>query len=91
MSEVQQQIRLQVVQANAEIDAAAESLQATRQGVTATSQTLKVIDSRYRNGQALLIELLKAQNDHLTARIQQSLAMYDLLVKRATLSRILAE
>ncbi|OIN57680.1 TolC family protein [Arsenicibacter rosenii] len=91
LNEVQQQIRLQVIQADADIDAAQESLQATRQGVTATSQTLKVIDSRYRNGQALLIELLKAQNDHLTAQIQQSLAMYDLLVKRATLSRILAE
>nr|WP_293838650.1 TolC family protein [uncultured Arsenicibacter sp.] len=91
LSEVQQQIRLQVVQADAGIDAAQESLQATRQGVTATNQTLKVIDSRYRNGQALLIELLKAQNDYLTAQIQQSLAMYDLLVKRADLSRILAE
>ena len=32
LSEVQQQIRLQVVQANADIDAAQESLQATRQG-----------------------------------------------------------
>jgi len=91
LSEVQQQIRLQVVQANADIDAAQESLQATRQGVVATSQTLKVIDSKYRNGQSLLIELLKAQNDHLTAQIQQSLSTYDVLVKRAALSRILAE
>lgn len=90
LSEVQQQIRLQVVQAYYELDAAEESLRATGQGVTATGQTLRVIDSKYRNGQALLIEFLKAQNDQLTAQIQQSLAKMDVRVKRAALDRVTA-
>ena len=90
LDEVQQQIRLQVVQAYSEADAADESLRATQQGVTATAQTLKVIDSKYRNGQALLIEWLKAQNDHVTAQIQESLATFDVLVRRAGLDRVVA-
>ncbi|TAE33559.1 MAG: TolC family protein [Cytophagales bacterium] len=90
LTEVQQQIRLQVVQAYYDLDAAEESLKTTGQGVVATGQTQRVIDSKYRNGQALLIELLKAQNDHLTAQIQQSLAKMDVRVKRAALDRVTA-
>ena len=90
LDEVQQQIRLQVVQAYSEADAAEESLKATQHGVMATAQTLKVIDSKYRNGQSLLIELLKAQNDHLTAQIQESLSKFDVLTKRAGLDRVVA-
>lgn len=90
LSEVQQKIRLQVVQTYYDLDAAEESLKATAQGVMATGQTLRVIDSKYRNGQALLIELLKAQNDHLTAQIGQSLAKMDVRIKRAALDRVTA-
>ncbi|KAB7731937.1 transporter [Rudanella paleaurantiibacter] len=90
LTEVQQQIRLQVVQAYYELEAAEENGRATRQGVTAASQTLRVIDSKYRNGQALLIEFLKAQNDYLTAQIGESLARMDVRVKRAALDRVTA-
>lgn len=90
LTEVQQQIRLQVVQAYADVEATQAALQATGQGVNATGQTLKIIDSKYRNGQALLIEFLKAQNDHTTARIQQSLTRFDLLGKRAGLDKVVA-
>lgn len=90
LDEVQQQIRLQVIQAYADADAAEENLRATQQGVAATAQTQKVIDSKYRNGQSLLIEWLKAQNDHVTAQIQESLAKFDVLSKRSGLNRIVA-
>ena len=73
-----------------EANAADESLRATEQGVVATGQTLRIIDSKYRNGQALLIEFLKAQNDHLTAQIQQSVAKMDVRLKRAALDRVTA-
>lgn len=90
LTEVQQQIRLQVVQAYYELEAAEENGRTTRQGVTAAGQTLGVIDSKYRNGQALLIEFLKAQNDYLTAQIGESLARMDIRVKRAALDRVTA-
>ncbi|GAB3564694.1 hypothetical protein GCM10027578_10640 [Spirosoma luteolum] len=90
MSDVQQQIRLQVVQAYYDLQAANQSLLATQQGVVNADQTFRVIDSKYRNGQALLIEYLRFQNDRLTAQLQQSLARTDVLVKRAALDRALA-
>jgi outer membrane protein len=90
LQELQQQIRLQVVQAYYDLDAAKETVTTTAQGVTATSQTLRVIDSKYRNGQSLLIELIKAQNDNITAQIQQSLARFDVLMKQAALNRVVA-
>jgi outer membrane protein len=90
LTDLQRQIALQVLQARADLDAAGASLTATRQGSAAAEATFRVLDSRYRNGQALLIEWLKAQNDQTTAQIQQSLARYDRLIKVAALNRAVA-
>lgn len=90
ITEVQKQIQLQVVQAYYDLDAAKESLSATQNGVVNAEQTFRLIDSRYRNGQALLVEYLKAQNDRLSSQLQQSLARYDVLVKKAALDRVTA-
>ncbi|MBD2756197.1 TolC family protein [Spirosoma validum] len=90
LTEVQRQIQLQVLQAYYDLDAATESLAATQSGVLNADQTFRVIDSKYRNGQSLLIEFLRYQNDRLTAQIQHSLARMDILVKRAALDRAVA-
>lgn len=90
MEEVQRQIQLQVLQAYYDLDAANESLAATQSGIQNADATFRVIDSKYRNGQALLIEFLRYQNDRLTAQLQHSLARTDVLVKRAALDRAVA-
>ena len=90
LAELERQIQLQVLQAFYDLDAANESLVATQSGVANAEQTFRVIDSKYRNGQALLIEFLRVQNDRLTAQLQQSLARQDILVKRAALDRVVA-
>ena len=90
LTEVQRQIQLQVVQAYYELDAATHNLAATQSGVVNADQTFRVIDSKYRNGQSLLIEFLRFQNDRLTAQVQHSLARMDVLVKRAALDRAVA-
>lgn len=90
LAEVQRQIQLQVLQAYYDLDAATESLTATQSGVMNADQTFRVIDSKYRNGQSLLIEFLRYQNDRLTAQLQHSLARMDVLVKRAALDRAVA-
>ena len=90
LAEVQRQIQLQVLQAYYELDAATESLAATQSGMVNADQTFRVIDSKYRNGQSLLIEYLRYQNDRLTAQLQHSLARMDVLVKRAALDRAVA-
>ncbi len=90
LADVQRQIQLQVLQAYYDLDAATESLAATQSGMLNADQTLRVIDSKYRNGQSLLIEFLRYQNDRQTAQIQHSLARMDVLVKRAALDRAVA-
>ncbi|MCX6214775.1 TolC family protein [Spirosoma sp.] len=90
LAEVQQQIQLQVLQAYYDLNAATESLAATQSGMINADQTFRVIDSKYRNGQSLLIEFLRYQNDRLTAQLQHSLARMDVLVKRAALDRVVA-
>ncbi|GAB3705229.1 hypothetical protein GCM10027592_37440 [Spirosoma flavus] len=90
LTEVQRQIQLQVLQAYYDLNAANESLTATESGMRNADQTLRVIDSKYRNGQSLLIEFLRYQNDQQTAQLQHSLARMDLLVKRAALDRAVA-
>ncbi|MBC8154335.1 MAG: TolC family protein [Bacteroidetes bacterium] len=90
LTEVQKQIQLQVVQAYYDLDAATESLAATRSGVVSAEQSFRIIDSKYRNGQALLIEFLRAQNDRLTAQLQESIARTDVLTKKAALDRVTA-
>ncbi|MVM39335.1 transporter [Spirosoma sp. HMF3257] len=90
MAEVQRQIQLQVLQAYYDLNAATESLTATQSGMVNADQTFRIIDSKYRNGQSLLIEFLRYQNDQLTAQLQYSLARMDVLVKRAALDRAVA-
>lgn len=90
LQDVQRQIQLQVLQAWYDLDAANESLAATQSGIVNADATFRVIDSKYRNGQALLIEFLRYQNDRLTAQLQHSLARTDVLVKRAALDRAVA-
>ncbi|GAB4028299.1 TolC family protein [Spirosoma koreense] len=90
LTETQRQIQLQVLQAYYDLDAANESLAATQSGVINADQTFRVIDSKYRNGQSLLIEFLRYQNDRLTAQLQHLVARTDVLVKRAALDRAVA-
>lgn len=90
IAEVQRQIQLQVLQAYYDLDAANQSLVATQSGMTNADQSFRVVDSKYRNGQALLIEFLRYQNDRLTAQLQHSVARMDVLVKRAALDRAVA-
>ena len=59
-------------------------------GVRKAEQYFKVIDSRYRNGNVLLIEYVKAQSELLNAQLQESLAQFDILSKQATLNKITA-
>ncbi|MFC5412724.1 TolC family protein [Larkinella bovis] len=90
LTEVEKQVQLQVLQAYYELDAANESLAASQTGLINAEQTFRLIDSKYRNGQALLVEYLRFQNDQQTAQIQQVLTRYDLLIKRAALDRVTA-
>ncbi|UTA68107.1 TolC family protein [Emticicia sp. 21SJ11W-3] len=88
LDEVQKQIQLQVSQAYFEWEAARKTLPTAKDGTIKADKYFKVVDSRYRNGQAILIEYLRAQNEVITARLQESLAKYDILLKKAMLDKV---
>ena len=87
-SEVEQQIALQVTQAWNEFEAARNTFTTAQTGLRAAEETFRIVNNKYRASQALLIEFLDAQNRVTTARLQQSLAWSDVLVKEAALRKV---
>ncbi|WP_435352750.1 TolC family protein [Emticicia sp. SJ17W-69] len=88
LEEVKQQIQLQVSQAYFELEAAKKSLVTAQDGTKKAEKYFKIVESRYRNGQAIMIEYLRASDDIITARLQESVAKYDILVKQAALDKV---
>ncbi|MBK8196581.1 MAG: TolC family protein [Lewinellaceae bacterium] len=86
-TEVQQQIALEVTQAWNEFEAAKNTFQTTRTGLTAALSTYKIVNNKYRANQALLIEYLDAQNRVTVAQLQALLAWSDVLLKEAALKK----
>ncbi len=85
--EAQQQITLQVTQAWNDYEAARNTFNTARTGLTAAESTYKIVNNKYRASQALLIEYLDAQNRVTTARLQVVLAWTDVLLKEAALKK----
>ena len=52
LTELERQIQLQVIQAYYDLRAAQESLTASQSGAANAEQTFRILDSKYRNGQA---------------------------------------
>ncbi|MFY7908827.1 MAG: TolC family protein, partial [Emticicia sp.] len=86
--EVQKQIQLQISQAYFELEAAKKALNTAKDGTVKAEKYFKIVESRYRNGQAIMIEYLRASNEVITARLQESVARYDILVKQAALDKV---
>ena len=89
-TEVEKQIELQVSQAYFELEAASKSLEAAKEGIVKAGKTLQFVASKYRNGQALYIEYLKAQNDDFVAKLTESVGRYDIWAKKAMLDKVVA-
>ncbi len=91
LSETEQKIRLQVDQATGELSAAIEGYKAAEAGLKMAENYFKMIDSRYRNHQVLLLEYLKAQQDLLSASIQLTIRKREILIRQANLRRVTGE
>lgn len=88
IEEVKQQVKMQVAQAYYELEASKEIFADAKVGIKKTEGILKIVDSRYRNGNAIYIEVLKAQNDDLVAKLTESVNRYDVWVKKAMLDKV---
>jgi outer membrane protein len=89
--EVENQLELQATQAFLELEATHENLKLTADAQTKAEAYFKVIDSKYRNGNVLFIEWLKVQNEVTAAQLQQSLAQFEVLIKKSLLDKVLAQ
>jgi outer membrane protein len=83
-------IELEVVQAHQELRASEKSFIAAQSGVRSAERALQIVNARYREGQALLIELLDAQNKLTLAQLNQSVTRFELLRKEAALQKAVA-
>jgi outer membrane protein TolC len=87
MEQLKKQIELQVIQAHYELKAAQQSYETSRSGVKSTERSFQIIQSKYKEGQAILLEYLDAQNKFTTAQLTHSINQYEVLRKSAALQK----
>ena len=90
LSQTKKQIELEVIQANQELKAAEKSFLASQAGVRSAERAFLIVNSKYREGQALLIELLDAQNKLMMAKLSLSVVRYEVLRREAGLMKAVA-
>ncbi len=86
--ELKKQILLQVNQNFRELQASVSNYHSTKGGIEKTQKILEIVNSRYKNGNAIFVEVSKAQNDDLISKLSESLARYDVWVKFANLKKV---
>jgi outer membrane protein TolC len=85
--EVRRQIALQVMQAWHALEAGKTAWQSAVTGRQAAEEAFRIIQNKYKAGQALLLEYLDAQNRATGAQLQTNLAWIQILQQEATLRR----
>lgn len=83
---VRQAVVLEIRRAVAAVRAADAAARASAQGVDAARRAVEILEGRYPEGLAELVELTDAQNAYIQARTQQVRATYDRFLARAALS-----
>lgn len=85
--EVQRQIGLQVVQAYYAIEAARAQIDQARAQKEAAQKAYQLVDKKFRQGQANLVELTNARTQWTNAQESESIARFDYLIRQAELER----
>ncbi|MDN4163935.1 TolC family protein [Cytophagales bacterium LB-30] len=90
VDQLKQQVELQVIRAYYELEAAEANYLSAQKGTQSSEKSFQLVEARYRNGQAILLEYLDAQNKVTTARLNENLARYTLMIQQAALNRTIA-
>lgn len=88
--EVQKQLDLQIINARYDLIAALKAVEAAKAQVQALKKAFKVVEQRYRNGQALLIEYTDARTAMTSGRQNLIISIFDTKIKEAELERATA-
>ncbi|OYU67692.1 MAG: transporter [Cytophagaceae bacterium BCCC1] len=86
--EVKTQMQLQVLQKYKELQVSISNLTSAKGGIDKTQKIYDLVSSRYKNGNAIFMEVSKAQNDLMLAKLAESLNKYDIWVKYADLKKV---
>ena len=89
--EARKQVEMQVYRNFRDLETAISALQSKESDRTRTGKILELVNSRYKNGAAIPLEVHKAQNDQLIAELGQSLGRLDVWLKYAALKKSAAD
>ena len=90
LAQTRQQIEWQVIQAYRTLQAAEQSYQTAQAGAVSAEKTFQIMQAKYREGQAILLEFLDARNRITTAGLNVSIARYELLRAQADLQKTIS-
>ena len=88
IEEAKNQVSFQVNQNYEEVKNAMDGYLITQKGSIKTEKILEIVNSRYKNGQALFIEVTKAQSDDITAKLSTNISKYNMWLKWAGLKKV---
>lgn len=88
--EAQKQIELQIISAYYEVLSAAKAIEASRAQVVASNKAFKIVNEKYRNGQAQLIEFTDAETILSSSKQNLIIAYFDYKIKEADFERATA-
>ncbi|WKN43382.1 TolC family protein [Tunicatimonas pelagia] len=83
--DLQQRITLEVSQSYYEWQEAQQILEFRQDERQFAQETFRIISKKYRQDQAILVELQEARTNFTTAQLSESIARYDLKIKEAAL------
>jgi len=88
LEEVEKQIRLETIGAHYDLIASAESVKASREELLSAGNAFRVINRKYGEGQATLIEFIDARSTMTQAEMLLIISKYDFHIKYANLERV---
>jgi len=83
-----QKIKLEIRQAYLEMQASREALQSADLRSKSAKEAFKIIDKKYSNGQASLLEFMNARNEMTSAQLNRIITQYDYLSQQAEFERV---
>jgi outer membrane protein TolC len=84
---VEQQLRLQLVTARNAFQSAVAAYRSAQSQVNSSLRYYQDVQKLYKEGRALLVELLDAQNQLISARLQNNISLFDTWIKAAEIER----
>ena len=85
LTELRQQIQLEVSNAFYSYQEAMAILESREAQLKSASENFRIVSAKYREGQALPIELREARTDFTTAQLAEVIARYNVLINKAEL------